>query len=211
MNTEELTRLPKSERDQVIHETARRILEIFRATGAVEYKEITDMYAALKGMDVIVRRESPERISEMVQTNSSLNIDFPEGQRYSNAVIWNPALGSRGIENAYMEGYGQLNGIVTVIGFAPNKSLSIESLSDASKHFAGLDRTFVRSVEGPVHAEDVVFVSVRIPSHILREEELTERELEIRDTYNEKRDRNGNAIPAFIHRGFLFTKNLKRQ
>lgn len=211
MSTEELTRLSRQERDHVIAETARQVLETFRSTDAVEYKEIKDMYIALKGMDILVRRESPERISEMIQTNHSFNIDFPEGQRYSNAVMWNSNLGSRGLENTYLEGYGQLNGIVTVFGFAPNDSMSIERLPDATQHFAGLDRTFVRSIQGAVHPEDVIFISVRIPIHVLPDEELTERELEARDTYNEKRDNRGHTIPTFVHRGFLFSKNLKKQ
>jgi hypothetical protein len=142
-----------------------------------------------------------------MQLNIPITIDFPDEKRYSNAVLWNPTLGSRGLENTYMEGYGQFNSIVSIIGFRAGKDMNIENLPDASQKFAGLDRRYVRSIQGSIDPEDILFTSVRVPIFAFPEADMTDEELERKDAYFENR----NAGPAFIHRGFLFTKHLKKQ
>lgn len=206
-STKELTALPRPERDRVITESAHEIISELRATGAIEYTNMSEMYGILGNMDILTRRESPDRILEALATNTSILIDFPDDKRYSNAVLWNSTLGSRGLENAYLEGYGQFNSIVSVIGFRVDEKVDIENLPDASQQFAGLDRAYVRSIRGSIDPDNLLFVSVRIPIFAFPENEMTQEELERRDAYFE----NPKASPAFIHRGFLFTDHLKKQ
>lgn len=127
LNAHALSALDSSQRTEVILDTGQELLASMRGTGGVEFKNINEMYKALRGVPMIVRRESPDRVVALTADREPMTIDFPEGQRYSNAVEWKSDLGSRGLDNAFLEGYGQINGTVTVIGFKKN-SLDVQSL-----------------------------------------------------------------------------------
>lgn len=208
LETKALLALDKHERSKVMAGTAAELLGSLRETGAVEFSNLSEMYAALRGTGkMIVRREDPERVLELTVDQSPVSIDFPPGDRYSNAVEWESGLGPTGLSNAYLEGYGHINGAVTVIGFKKG-SLDIISLPDAEQRFAGLDRTYVRSVKGEVRPNDVLFVTTRVPITAFPEKEMTEPELDLLDAYREF-EKNGKKPPAFfVQRGFLYTKNL---
>ncbi len=210
IDTKVLLSLDRAERDKIMSETAQELVDALRKTNAVEFKNINDMYSALRGVQMIVRREDPERVLEATADHEPIRIDFPEGERYSNAVEWKSEMGSRGLSNAFLEGYGQINGAVTVMGFKKG-SLDVQSLPDAEQRFAGLDREYVRSVKGDVHPEDVLFVSARIPIFAYPESDMTDTELDLLDAYCEFQA-NGKKPPSFfIQRGFLFTDNLQKQ
>lgn len=209
LDTKTLLALRKPERERVMADTAQELIGSLRKTDAVEFSNISQMYSALRGTGkMIVRREDPERVLELTVDETPVAIDFPPGERYSNAVEWESGLGSIGLSNAYMEGYGHINGAVTVIGFKRG-TLDIVSLPDAEQRFAGLDRTYVRSVKGTVAPEDLLFVATRVPITAFPESEMTEPELDLLDAYREF-EKNGKKPPAFfVQRGFLYTKNLE--
>jgi hypothetical protein len=179
LDTKVLLSLERPERDRVMTETAQELIGALRDSGAVEFKNISDMYAALRGTGkIIVRREDPERVLDLAVHHDPVAIDFPPGDRYSNAVEWEASLGSIGLSNAYMEGYGHINGAVTVAGFKKG-TLDIVSLPDAEQRFHGLDRTYVRSVKGEVKPEDILFVAARVPIAAYPESDMTETELDL--------------------------------
>lgn len=210
MDTKALLALARPDRDKVMAETAGELVGALRESGAIEFNNVNQMYQALRGIQMIVRREDPQRVLELTVAHESAQIDFPPGDRYSNAVEWSSDLGARGLSNAFLEGYGHINGAVTIIGFKKG-SLDIQSLPDAEQRFAGLDRAFVRSVKGEVKPEDVLFVSARIPITAFPESEMTEAELDLLDAYQEFQ-RNGKNPPAFfVQRGFLYTKNFEQR
>src|SRR5665213_3641995 len=73
LSTEELTRLPKEERDRVITESAQAIISGLRTAGGVEYTNMADMYAVLGSMDILARRESPERVIDSLTTDTPID------------------------------------------------------------------------------------------------------------------------------------------
>ncbi len=211
LSAAELLGKQPEERERIMRESAGDILELLRASGAIEYKNLNEMYAALRGEDMLVRREDPVRLAGAIFDNEPVRVDFPDGQRYSNAVEWNPGLESRGLQNAYMEGYGHFNNIVAVVGFKKTIDMDIESLPDASQVFAGLDRTYVRSVRGSYGRDDIIFVSLRMPATAVDERELTEQELDALEEYNERKKAGDAKNPVFVHRGYRFTGHSKKQ
>ena len=210
LRREEIARLSKEAREQLTTKTSEEILNFFR-TVAVEYKDMSQMYEVLRGQKMIVRRDSPEHIISAIEENEPIHIVFPEGERYSNAVVWSPEQGIRGLENAYLEGYGTTNDVVSVIGVAQDAVVDIVSLEDASQQFAGLDRTYVRSIQGDIAPEKIMFVSVRIPAFAYPESDMTPKERDHFEEWVEATEEGKTVAPQFIHRGFLFTKNLAKQ
>jgi hypothetical protein len=211
LSARELLQLPSAERTVLMSESARTMLGLLRATKAVEFENIEDMYESLRGEHMLVRREDPARVLELVGERNSIDIDFPGNDRYSNAVLWTPDMQSQGLRNAYLEGYGQLNGTVAVLGFRQSGHIDVQALPDAEQRFAGLDRTNVRSIKGTIYPDDVLFVSLRVPSTAFPESEMTDVEHEKHEAYIAQRNAGDTKNPAFIHRGFLFTRNIQKQ
>lgn len=206
----EFSQLPPVERQQVMETTAQEVLDFFRSH-ATEYAEVSKLYSVLKGEDMVVRRDSPERILGAIEDNAPMSIEFPKGERYSNAVLWSAKEGTRGLENAYLEGYGQANGVVTVMGVRQSAISDIVELPDATNRFAGLDRSLVRSVQGIINPQDILFVTARIPASAFPKKEMTSAELEKYEEIAEAKKTDERAEPFFIHRGYLFTDHLKKQ
>lgn len=171
--------------------------------GFAELSDISTGYKELGGKDLIVRREDPRKVLSILN-GESYEVGFAD-VRYSNCVEWKPDLhGARGITNAYLEGYTSLNSVVTVIGFEKNNSQDIERLPDASGNFYGLDRDLVRSFKGEIHPENVAFIALRAPAHMLDEALLTDDEIDRLDDYLEKREKGNDVInPVMIHRLFI--------
>ena len=210
LRREEIARLSKEAREQLTTKTSEEILNFFR-TVAVEYKDVSQMYEVLRGQKMIVRRDSPEHIISAIEEHEPLHVGFPKGERYSNAVVWSSEQGTRGLENAYLEGYGTTNDVVSVIGVKQDAITDITALDDASQKFAGLDRRFVRSIQGDIAPEDILFVSVRIPAFAYPESKMTAHERDHFEEWVEAKEEGKKVTPQFIHRGFLFTKNLEKQ
>ncbi len=196
---DKLAELPEHEKLKTIEVSALEIINTLKRSGATEFTDVRKMYAALGNTNLIVRREAPERIVESIELDLPIQITFPDGERYSNAVEWQPNLGSQGLNNAYLEGYSHLNGVVTVFGFKTDNQVDVQSLPDASQRFAGLPREYVRSVKGTVHKDAIVFVSVRIPFLSFPSSQMTPEELDLLELIQSGEEKK----PQFIHRGYL--------
>jgi hypothetical protein len=211
LSSKDFLSLPKQDRDLLMRDSAGETLSILRKSGALEYENIAEMYSALRGEELLVRREDPVKLLSAIADRESVEIDFPSEERYSNAVEWSPGLASRGLQNAYLEGHGQYNGTVAVVGFHKTEAMDVQSVADAAQNAAGLDREYVRSIRGSYSHEDIIFVTLRLPATAVKEIDMTERELDLYEEYKERSEQGELKNPLFIHRGFLFTDHLKKQ
>jgi hypothetical protein len=182
-------------------EAAEQVLNEIRHCGDFdEYTDITSMYRELPSETLVVRRENPEQLMQVLSTGEPLQIQFVGNLPYANSVVWNPrADGTRGIDNAFLEGYGHKDGIVTVYGFEKPDDFYLEQHPESTHIFGGIERSRVRSGAGFVPKEAIRFVTVRIPIRNFPEEHMTETEKDLLWEWEQA----GKKSPAFIYRGFL--------
>lgn len=204
LSTQELRKLDPDEKIELMQETAIEILTTLAEAGGAEYEDITALYKNLDDEKLIVRREDPTRLLESILNETPLHVAFPEDTRYSNAVIWEPRYAERGLANAYLEGYGSKNGIVTIVGMKPDSNIDIQKMPDASQEFAGLDRAHVYSISGDIKTENIVFVIVRIPIDAFPPDLMTEEEADILFELQQKKSTDMPSKVEFIQRGYLF-------
>jgi hypothetical protein len=180
---------------------AEQVLEGIRESGEFdEYTDITSMYRELPSKTLVVRRENPEQLLQMLSSGEPLHIQFVGNVPYANSVVWDPRVdGTRGIDNAFLEGYGHLEGIVTVYGFEKPDDFYLEQHPESTQIFGGIERSRVRSGAGFVPREAVRFVTVRIPIRNFPESLMTEAEKDLLWEW----ENAGKKSPAFIYRGFL--------
>ncbi|HEY0947893.1 MAG TPA: hypothetical protein VGE53_00165 [Candidatus Paceibacterota bacterium] len=188
-------------------ENAERVLKSIRDSETYEeFDNITEMYRALPSETLVVRRENPEQLMHLVTTGEPLSLSFVGGQPYANSVVWNPKQdGTRGIDNAFLEGYGHLDGIVTVYGFRKPDDFYFEQLPESTQIFGGIERSRVRSAAGFVPKDAIRFITVRIPLRSFPRNLMTEEELDLLWEY----ENEGKEGPAFVYRGFL-TKDTEK-
>lgn len=192
-------------RNEMTAETFSFFKDMLTTHGFTEYKDVNQAYRSLPGEKMIVRREDPKNVLKLFSPDSSYNVGFADGERYSNCVEWNPhSDGPRNISNAYLEGFTNLNSVVTVIGMERMENDDIVQLEDATQNFYGLERQGVRSYKGPVTQERVRFINLRIPGHLLPESELTGDELDRVDEYLDHKEAGRPAQPIMIHRSYVF-------
>lgn len=161
-------------------ELAKVFIEYLAESGGKYFEDVGEMYESVKGESVIVRREDPRIVVDALAKEHSIEIHPKSGvDPYPNAVEWNYDYGTKGLENAFLEGLAQLNGIVTVIGFSPNhvKKVEIQNERKGVVNPGGkiIDRSHVVSVDGTVPKEDIRFIVTKIPSQFLPDEESEQR------------------------------------
>ncbi len=182
-------------------ETAQQIIDTLE--GFQEYEEFTDinrMYRSLPNESLVVRRENPDNLMKTVTSGEPLSIQFAGNSPYANSVVWNPKVdGSRGIDNAFLEGYGHSNGIVTVYGFSRPEGFYLEKHNESEQVFAGVERGRVRCAAGLVPKDAIRFVTIRIPLLSFPKERMTEEEKDLLWEHEVE----GKTGPAFVYRGFL--------
>lgn len=194
----EFAKLEADAKRELVTETFSRFRELLGENGYTEHTDIASLYKSLPSTNYIVRRENPDRVEQMLAEGESYEIKHEGNTEYANSVEWNPSSMENSIENAYLEGYGNKNTIVVVIGIRPNDDLELKHLPESTPDFYGLDRRGVRSVTGTVTPDQIAFVSIRIPAQFLPEEFLTEDEL---DALDEARESNSKK-PVLAHRGY---------
>ncbi|MEK7080130.1 MAG: hypothetical protein AAB883_00495 [Patescibacteria group bacterium] len=169
-----------------------------------DYEEFTDataLYRALPSETLVVRREDPVALLHTLVEQEPLPISFVGDTPYANSVVWNPRVdGTHGLDNAFLEGYGHANSVVTIYGFKKPEQFKLEQLQESMQRFAGIDRTRVRSASGLVPAEAIRFVLVRTPIQGFPEDRMTEEE---KDRLWEFKNENPKHTPSFVYRGFL--------
>lgn len=188
-------------------ETYQFLSDLFEVHGYKKYENVTDGYHALGQDSFIVRREDPRKVMALF-SDGEYEIGF-EDARYSNCAEWKPQLhGARGIMNAYLEGMTNLNKVVTVVGFYKNENFDLVKLDDAQANFYGLERELVRSIKGIVTEEDVAFISLRIPGHLMDATELTDDEQDAVDEYFDAKERGKESRPVMIHRTYIKKRSV---
>jgi hypothetical protein len=192
------------EKNNVATETFQFFQDFLRAQGCTEYTNVSEAYAKLPNEKIIARREDPRRIFDLYTKPTGYEIAFT-GDRYANSVSWNPHTdGGKNLHNAFMEGFTNLNGVVAVVGFAPDANGDLLLMPDSIQNFHGLDRSGVRSYQGAITQSQVHFVTLRIPAHLLPESELTDDEIGRLDEYLDAVHSNdGKVQPVMIFRTFL--------
>lgn len=188
---------------ETIKESAEEVISILEAIPNFdEHADISKMYKHLPNENLIVRREDPSALLHALQSNEPISIQFVGNNPYANSVEWNPrADGPRGLDNAYLEGYGQMNGVVLVYGFEKPDGFYFEQHPESQQVFAGIDRLRVRSAAGFVPPENIRFITVRIPLKAFPENRMTEEEKDLLWEYEQKEAAKRPA--AFVYRGFL--------
>lgn len=157
---------------------------------------------------VIVRREHPVKLFQLITGHEPLSIRPDDGLVYANAVEWKPSKGSVGLATAFTEGFGEYEGLVTVIGFKKNRDMNVVYPRGLASYQAGMDRDLVRCVQGEMFLDDLRFVIFRIPADRFPIEEMT---LVERDKYEDWLDeRETPRKPFYIFRAVTFSSEEKK-
>lgn len=191
--------------NEIAAETFSFFKDMLTTNGFTEYRSMNQAYNTLPGTEMIVRREDPRNVLQLFSEEEQYEVGFVGDDRYSNCVEWHPRRdGTRNISNAYLEGFTNLNSVVTVVGLERREDDDLVQLEDATQDFHGLDRRGVRSYKGPVTRERVKFINLRIPGHLLPESELTEDEIDRVDEYLDAREAGKPGQPVMVHRSYVF-------
>lgn len=192
--------MPPESGDPHIEHTKEVLGRIREAGSFEEHTDITSMYRSLPGEDLVVRREDPERLMHTLTRHEPLEIKLEGNVPYANSVAWNPRIdGTRGIDNAFLEGYGHSDGIVMVYGFSKPEDFRFTQHPESQQIFGGIERSRVRTAAGFVPTDAIRFVTLRIPIARFPEAQMTEGEKDLLWEHQ-----NGALQrPAFVYRGFL--------
>lgn len=161
-------------------ELAKVFIEYLSESGGKYFEDVGEMYESVKGENIIVRREDPRVVVDALAKDHSIELHTkPNTDPYPNAVEWNYDYGTKGLENAFLEGLAQMNGIVTVVGFNPKhvKKVVIQNERKSVVNPGGkiIDRSHVVSVDGTVPKEDIRFIVTKIPSRFLPDDESEQK------------------------------------
>lgn len=174
--------LENSEDITYIKENLGKLLDLIeRETGSEFQNEVDSIYEEMKNENCLVRVEQLSRILETIELNKDLPIGHNAETHYANAVIPEEA----GIKLALAEGQapGPIRAIMSfgksLIGFK-TENLSIMEV-DFVADTAGVrnehERKYVcRHVEGTLRKDDIKFLIIRIPKHLLDEKHISEEE-----------------------------------
>lgn len=162
------------------------LLDLIEIETGVHFLETVDsIYEGMKEDDCLVRVEQLSRILETIKLDISYEIGHGENH-YANAVI--PE--EKGIRLALAEGQAQgpIRTMVsfgkTLIGFkTDNLEVSeVDFVSDTEGIRDERERKYIcRHVEGTITKEDIKYMLMRIPRHLLNDDRLTREELEDSD------------------------------
>lgn len=196
-----------SRRERVKHLYA-SMIRSFEDRGGRVHARINAIDEVVPNGAVIVRREHPLKVLHVLTRGEALAIHPDAGHVYANAVEWKPSKGSRGLANAFTEGFGEYEGLVTVIGFRKSADMDISYPRGLEFYQPGLDRDLVRCVQGTMSRDDVRFVIFRVPIDRFPLEDMTFDE---REKYEDWLD-SGYAIqkPLFIFRAVTFPDTEKK-
>jgi transcriptional antiterminator Rof (Rho-off) len=179
--------LENSEDVEYIRENLGTLLDLIELeTGARFETEADTIYKNMERENCLVRVEQLSRILKTVELDDDLPIGHNAETHYANAVIPD----ERGIKLALAE--GQAPGPIRVlmsfgkslIGFKTDnlQVTEVDYVPDAAGIRDEQERRYVcRHVEGTLKKQDIKFLVIRIPKHLLDEQHLTQEELEEKD------------------------------
>ena len=193
------------QRKELVSNVFEAIREECERAGGRYVEDINELYRAVRGEQLVVRRENPERLVSALVTHEDLPVGCPEpqpGQDYPNCSIWRSEDGKAGLDTAFMEGREDLGGLVSVVGFEVGKDMKMGQVTGEQKGIDTAARQNVRRIDGVVHPEDVRFLIVRAPGQYFPAELLTAEEADRIEAAQTDPKRRG--LPVF--RGFLFNE-----
>lgn len=190
------------------HDATERILGTLESAPELEERtDVSAMYREIQDTVLVVRREDPTAILNLYEKSDPIEIKFVGNTPYANSVEWHPRTdGARGIDNAMLEGYGHMDGVVTLYGFEQPEGFFLEKHAESQQVFAGIDRVRVRTAAGLVSKENVRFITVRVPILGFPQERMTEEE---KDLLWEVKS-GAHKTPKFIYRGFLPRQSMEK-
>lgn len=215
-NLEDLHKIVRQIDRNKISNKQETIFDFFKSAlesaGGKYFENINDLYKLFNQKNYLVRREDPKKIAYLVGKNQPIKVSLDKeiNNEYGNCVSWNYSQGSRGISTAILEGHGELNGLVTIIGFEPNNNATINHNISKNPGQAGTDRALVRAMEGDIRFEDIKFIILRAPAINFPEDEMSDQEKEAFDDFidNESQNKPKKSIPQ-IFRGFTFNQEKR--
>jgi len=143
-------------------------------------REIARRYPSM-----IVRREDPRKVMELVGEKRDLDIEFMKdahgGEPYPNSALLGADL--KGLKVPFERGFAKVESgaSICIVGFNPGKDVKISDIpKDKYPHYNGDGemKSKIRMVEGHVPQKDVKFVLYRLPRHMFPEDRMTAAEAE---------------------------------
>jgi hypothetical protein len=160
------------------------LLESMEQDMAVHFQdEVDSLYEGMKNDNCLVRVEQLSRVLEAIELNSNYEIGHRGESHYANAVI--PE--ERGFKLALAEGQAQgpIRTIVsfgkTIIGFKTDnlEVTEVDFVADTAGVRDEYERRYIcRHVEGTITKDDIKYLVMRIPRHLLDEKHMNQEERE---------------------------------
>ena len=169
------------EREIFVH----HVMETLRGMDGEYHENVTDIYNKIKER-VLIRREHPKNVFKSLLEDKDIPLFFNESfdseeegdTSYYNATQWDGA-GDDSLKNPFVEGHSHFGNVVTMIGFDKGDDIvehKIEGPHNPTEDGIHYDKNV--SLSGNIHPDDIKFLITRIPTRTLKEEDLTEKELE---------------------------------
>jgi hypothetical protein len=157
---------------------------------AEEIEDIDHNVGRFEGAGVRLLHER-DRLEAMRRSQA----DFAEHPMYANAALWDYTQ-TRGLFNAFVEGFSNYRGIATVVGFVPGPDTDVGRSPFISRKLAQIGRDQNCCITGSVPTEDLSFIAVFGRVDRFSEAMLTDEELEAL----EERPKEALRVRYFIRR-----------
>lgn len=213
---------------EVVEQIVREVMDEFPKHGWVPVLDVNDLYRSQQG-ELIVRRESPQRLMDAVLNDHDLNLSFenvPSDQKYLNSAIWS-TMRPETMRWAMQEGMNMTGGLSVVEVIDPTVSdIQVESIENAIPTIVmpsgeTIDRSTYRATSGTVRPEDLRFIVVATVAQRFPIDQMTQDE---KDRFDEWQDemaefqeakKSGQRMkqpdPFNIVRAFVPPKNSAKQ
>ncbi|MCX6799877.1 MAG: hypothetical protein NT091_01895 [Candidatus Falkowbacteria bacterium] len=168
------------EQRKIIADVLSKLRESAQSQNFKWSEDVSQIYNKYKNKDLIIRREHVARIADLLEKHKDIAIDFDPtvGHAYANCTKWDGLSYDEAIRTAFLEGFSRMGGIASVVAFKNGKSLKLTDLDDKYKKVENISRRTIGSVHGIVPVSDIQFVIFQIPASLLKEDELTDDELD---------------------------------
>lgn len=180
------------------------------ARGGESVSSVNELLHLLPRQSFVVRRDDPARVMRLVSGESSVSLqqDPRLGDKpYANAIEWQASQRQLGLEQAFLEGHGHYEGLVTVAGYRPTEKLIVKKIAQLGVSLTDVDRSFGVAVQGELSGQDLAFLIIRVPISRFDIAEMTPDELEKLEEWQTAKQRS----PQFIYRAFLFPDHNEQQ
>ncbi len=198
--------LEESENEEFIKENIPVLFDLINKDLGIEIikdQDVNKIYKKLQEENCLVRVEKLSKIMEVLELDKPFKVgEGGEDFAYANSVIPEP----EGLKIAFAEGHasGTMKLALALgkhlIGFKANgKYLKVSEVDFSNKEDVELrdvqKRNYLcRHIDGMIEKEDIRAVVLRIPRHLMKNELLTDDEL--------------NTSTSFIFRGFFVNENI---